>query len=115
MAATDTAVQSEATGVEDAHADEHHPTPRFYIQVAVVLGILTAMEFSTYFIEFGALSAPLLLVLMAIKFALIVGFFMHLKFDTDLYSKLMMTGLIGALVLYVVVYVVLFEFPALSV
>lgn len=113
MAATDTAAHADTADAADT--GEHHPTPRFYIQVAVVLGILTAMEFSTYFIDFGPATVPMLLVLMAIKFALIVGFFMHLKFDTDLYSKLMLMGLIGALVLYVAVAAISFEFPALPV
>lgn len=91
--------------------DEHHPTPRFYVQVALVLAVLTAMEFSTYFIDFGPLAMPLLLVLMAIKFAMIVGFFMHLKFDTPWFTRLMITGLVGALVLYGIVALAVFELP----
>jgi hypothetical protein len=54
------------------------------------------MEFSTYFIEFGAMHAPLLIVLMAIKFVIVAGFFMHLKFDTRLFTRLMFGGLAGA-------------------
>ncbi|HKJ56619.1 MAG TPA: cytochrome C oxidase subunit IV family protein [Nitriliruptoraceae bacterium] len=100
---------------DELDAAAHEPSVAFYIQVAVVLAVLTAMEFSTYFIDFGPFTVPLLLVLMAIKFALIVGFFMHLKFDTDLYSKLLLTGLVGALVLYVVVFLALGEVPLLDV
>ncbi len=112
MTATTTTSLSET---DELDAAAHEPSVKFYIQIAVVLAILTAMEFSTYFIDFGPLGVPLLLVLMTIKFALIVGFFMHLKFDTDLYSKLLLTGLIGALVLYLVVFAALGEIPALKV
>jgi cytochrome c oxidase subunit 4 len=88
-----------------------HPTPKLYVQVAAVLFVLTAMEFSTYFIEFGALTIPLLVVLMAIKFVMVAGFFMHLKYDTRLFTRLMATGLIGALGLYFIALLALAEIP----
>jgi cytochrome c oxidase subunit 4 len=99
---------------DDAHDEheEHHPSARDYVQIAVVLAVLTGMEFATYFIDFGVLTMPLLLGLMTLKFALIVGFFMHLKFDTKLYRRLLLTGLIGAIVLYALATLALFEFPA---
>lgn len=87
-------------GGEHAHGD--HPTPRLYVQVAVGLFVLTAMEFSTYFIEFGAMATPLLVILMAIKFVMVAGFFMHLKYDTRLFTRLMGVGLFGALGLYLI-------------
>lgn len=111
MAASTTAT----TDHDDHEVGASHPTPTFYVRVALVLAVLTALEFSTYFIEFGSLSLPLLLVLMSIKFALIVGFFMHLKFDTDTYSKLMLLGLIGALLLFGVAFLALREVPTLPV
>lgn len=109
----DAATQPAHTDVaaEEGH-DEHHPSAREYVQIAVILAILTAMEFSTYFVEFGALTIPLLLLLMVIKFVMIVGFFMHLKFDTNLYRRLLVTGLVGALVLYALATLALYEFPA---
>lgn len=110
------AASTTVTAERDEHeVGKHHPTATFYVQVAVVLAVLTALEFSTYFIEFGSLSIPLLLVLMSIKFALIVGFFMHLKFDTDTYSKLMLLGLMGALLLFGVAFLALREVPTLPV
>lgn len=77
-----------------------HPTPRDYVNIAVILAILTALEVSTYFFEFGRVAIPLLVILMIIKFVMVAGWFMHLKFDTRLYSALMYTGLAFALVLY---------------
>jgi cytochrome c oxidase subunit 4 len=109
----DAATEATATGASEGH-EEHHPTPRDYIEVAAALAVLTGLEFSTYFIDFGPLSVPLLLVLMTIKFALIVGFFMHLKYDTRLYSRLLLLGLAGALVLYGVAAFAMFEVPGLA-
>jgi hypothetical protein len=31
----------------------HHPTPREYVHIALVLAVLTALEVSTYFVDFG--------------------------------------------------------------
>ncbi len=92
MSATETPQQEAEHG--------HHPTARDYVNIAVILGILTALEVSTYFFEFGPLGVPMLVVLMVIKFLLVVGWFMHLRFDTKVFSRLMYTGLAFALVLY---------------
>ncbi len=106
---------ADATATEapttDTH-DGHQPTVAEYVQIAGVLFVLTAMEFSTYFIEFGPLHIPLLLLLMGIKFALVVGVFMHLKYDTHVYRRLLLTGLIGAVTLYGIAMLTLLEFPA---
>ncbi len=75
-----------------------HPTPLTYIKVGAVLAIITAVE--VWLVYQPALRdiliAPLLL-LSGLKFALVVLFFMHLKFDSRLLSALFSGGLILAL------------------
>ncbi|MTV24871.1 hypothetical protein FTX61_05490 [Nitriliruptoraceae bacterium ZYF776] len=93
MSATDT------THEADSHA-HHGPTPREYVQIALVLALLTALEISTYFVEFGPLGIPLLIVLMLVKFVMVANFFMHLKFDHKLYNRFLYGGLILAGFLY---------------
>src|SRR5215510_10868942 len=63
-----------------------HATVKTYIVVAVVLAIITAMEVATLYVPGipGALLVTSLLVMSAIKFALVVGFFMHLKYDHNI-------------------------------
>jgi cytochrome c oxidase subunit IV len=99
-------VSATETPQESQHG--HHPTARDYVNIAAILGILTALEVSTYFVEFGPLAVPMLIVLMAIKFLLVVGWFMHLRFDTKVFSRLMYTGLAFALVLYSITLVALY-------
>lgn len=84
----------------------HHPTPKDYVQVFFVLFVLTAMEVAASFIDVGPLFLPLLLVLMAIKFVLVAGWFMHLKYDIATYTQFMVGGLLLAMVLYGVVLLV---------
>jgi cytochrome c oxidase subunit IV len=86
--------------LEDVHDTGHHPTPREYVRIAIVLAVLTALEVSTYFVDFGGIAIPLLVVLMLIKFVLVAGFFMHLRFDTKLYGRLLYGGLGFAVTLY---------------
>jgi len=89
----------EGTVTEDEHGG-HHPTQAEYIRIALVLALLTALEVSTYYFEFGRLGNPLLVVLMVIKFIMVASFFMHLRYDTKLFGRFMYTGLAFALVLY---------------
>ncbi|MEX2533171.1 MAG: cytochrome C oxidase subunit IV family protein [Nitriliruptoraceae bacterium] len=91
------------TTSEQTAAHTHHPTPRQYVTVAAVLGVLTALEVSTYFFEFGRFAVPLLIVLMIVKFLYVAGWFMHLKFDHKFFTRVMTAGLAFALVLYSIV------------
>jgi cytochrome c oxidase subunit 4 len=86
------------TTTDESHGD--HPTAREYVNIAIMLGILTALEVSTYFVDFGGIAIPLLVILMAIKFVMVASFFMHLKFDSKVFGRMLYGGLALAIVLY---------------
>ena len=86
----------------------HGPEPREYVQIALVLAALTALEVSTYFVDFGPLGIPLLVGLMFIKFVMVANFFMHLKFDNRLYTRLLYAGLSLAITLYALTLVIMY-------
>ncbi len=74
-----------------------HPGAREYVIIAVILGVITACEVAVYYMEaLGPILAPILLILSATKFALVAMFFMHLKFDSRLFSSLFVSGLLLA-------------------
>ena len=86
---------------DSAHEAEH-PRDVLYLKVAAVLFVLTGMEIYASYAEWlGSVFIPLLLVLMAIKFLLVVLFFMHLKFDAKIFGRLFWAGFILALVVYI--------------
>ncbi len=90
------------------HADHPaHPTPAQYWKIAVVLAILTAIEVALYYIdqelELGALNAGLLLVLAVAKFIIVVGWFMHLRYENPLLNRFFTGGFILAFSLYAIV------------
>lgn len=100
-----------ASDTQDAQTDAshgHHPTPREYVNIAIMLAILTALEVSTYFVDFGSIAIPLLVILMVIKFVMVVSFFMHLKFDSKLFGRMLYGGLFLALLLYAATLVILY-------
>jgi cytochrome c oxidase subunit 4 len=81
-----------------------HPSPKEYVRIGVILGALTALEIAaTYAGVSGGVLIPTLFVLALIKFALVVLWFMHLKFDDRRYARFFVMGLSGAAVLYLVV------------
>ena len=73
----------------EAHA-ESRPGPGQYIKIAIILAILTAFEVAIFYWETAdpALMTFILLGLSLAKFTLVVGYFMHLKFDNRLYTAL---------------------------
>jgi cytochrome c oxidase subunit 4 len=55
------------------------------------------------FIKDSAAFVPTLLLLSAIKFGMVVLWFMHLRFDSRLFGRLFVAGLALALSLFIVV------------
>lgn len=86
-------MSAEATHANEAHADEAHATTGHYIRIAIILTVLTIMEVATYYLDipFGIL-VPLLLVLAGLKFGLVVAYYMHLRYDSKLFSGFFFFG-----------------------
>lgn len=78
--------------------DAFHPGTGEYIQIGVILAVLTAIEVSLYFLDIAPmLEVPALLGLTAMKFVLVVFWFMHLRFDSPLFRRLFVVGVLLAL------------------
>ena len=77
---------------EQPHSIEsEHPSASGYLKVALILGIITALEVAVYYIltaEMESLLPPTLILLSAVKFGMVVAFYMHLKFDNRLFTGL---------------------------
>ncbi len=84
---------------------KEHPTPKKYVQIAIVLAVLTALEVTLYYIEdlVGSFTDPLLIFLAVGKYIIVVGWFMHLRFENKMVNKFFAGGMILALVLFTIV------------
>ena len=81
-----------------------HPSPLEYVKIAIVLALLTAGEVTVSYAHMArGLQILLLLSMMAVKFALVVLWFMHLRFDDARYSRFFIMGFSGACILFLVV------------
>jgi cytochrome c oxidase subunit IV len=87
------------------HGDEHahaHPDWSTYKWVALILTVITVVEVWIFYTPFAEnrLFVPSLLMMSAAKFAIVVMYYMHLKYDAKLFRALF-TGplLIGVIVI----------------
>ena len=65
-----------------------HPTWKQYKWVALILTLITVVEVWIYYTPFkdSPLFVPVLLIMSAVKFAIVVLFYMHLKYDHKLFK-----------------------------
>jgi cytochrome c oxidase subunit 4 len=92
--------------VHDVHVNQHHehPSDAQYIVIALILGAITALEVSTYYIDFFndhfAYLLVALLPMMVVKFGIVAAFFMHLRFDDKILRRIFAGGLLLAIAVY---------------
>ena len=119
--------EANVRGASEAHGDaEHppatgrrthsaHPSPKEYIRIAIVLFLITIMEVSTYYLQPPrSVLIPVLFVFTVVKFALVVLWFMHLRFDSRVYSRFFVMGIAFAVTLYIVVLLLFGAFTGVS-
>lgn len=94
---------TETTHVHTEPAVDHddHMTDGKYIKIALILGAITAVEVAASYVDVGKLFVPLLVVCMVAKFAIVAGYFMHLKFDNSLLTRVFVAGIVLAIGVYV--------------
>ena len=80
-----------------------HPSPapnrtRTYVVTFIVLGVLTLIEFGASTLP-SPIKLPALLVLATTKALFVAGIYMHLRFDSRVFSTLVLLGLFFALIM----------------
>ena len=100
MAESHTAVDHHQHGPgAAAHHGGGHATTKTYVNVAIVLAIITAIEVATLYVPGipNSLLVISLLGMSVVKFVLVVGFFMHLRYDHNIMRSLFIGPLIIAI------------------
>src|SRR5436853_6453692 len=89
---------------EEGGAKHDHPSELEYVKVAVVLALITLAEVAVYYVKsLGALLPVILILLSVVKFSMVVLWFMHLRFDSRLFRRLFVTGIVLAFFVYGIV------------
>jgi cytochrome c oxidase subunit IV len=87
-----------------------HPNWHTYKWIALILTVITVIEVWIYYVpSFVAsrLFIPVLLIMSAVKFAIVVMFYMHLKYDHKLFRALF-TGPLAIAITTMIVLLFLF-------
>ena len=88
-----------------AHETEHtsnHPSFKQYVIIAIILFVITIIEFGIIWDkvgiedDLGPTVTPILIGLSAIKFAIVIMYYMHLKFDPRFFGTVFIAGLVLA-------------------
>ncbi len=90
--------------------EKPHPTWKQYKWVALILTLITGIEVWIYYIpSFVAsrLFVPALLIMSAVKFAIVVMFYMHLRYDHKLF-RVLFTGPLMIAIISVIALMFLF-------
>ena len=104
----------------DTHAPDAHPhgeaahegghtSWQTYVVVGVILTVITAIEVAVFYIDaLAGVLVPVLLTLSALKFFIVVLWYMHLKFDSKVYWRVFFAPLCLA-TLVVIGMIILFK------
>jgi cytochrome c oxidase subunit 4 len=86
----------------DTHA---HPSNRVYLEVALILAAITLVELGLLYLPAIGLEGvrpvlvPAFIGLSAAKFLLVIGWYMHLRFDPAVFRRIFGFALVVALVI----------------
>ena len=99
------------THTHDAgHGEGGHASVKTYVLIGIILTIITAVEVAVFYIPgLASVLVPVLIVLSAAKFVIVVQFYMHLKFDNPILSRVFFAPMFLA-VLVVVGMILLFKY-----
>lgn len=89
---------------EHPHGIQGHPSNSQYVSVFLALAVLTSLEVAIYYMDLNTITLVTgLLIFAACKFALVVAFFMHLRFDNRLFTSFFVGGLVMAVAAFLAV------------
>jgi cytochrome c oxidase subunit 4 len=90
-----------------------HASWKFYVLIGAILTIITAAEVAVFYIPaLARVIVPVLLVLSTAKFIMVVLFYMHLRFDSPIFSRVFFAPLCLAILLMVALIILFKILPA---
>lgn len=79
---------------------EGHIPLKVYFNILGALLVLTVVTVAAARVDFGALNTVIALGIASVKAALVLGYFMHLKYDDKIYWVMFGTSIFGLVLLY---------------
>jgi len=85
--------------------------PVNYLGIFILLAVFTLIETLASYLQVTAIKFPVLIALSLVKAILVLLYFMHLKFDSRVFSYLFIAGCVLTIPLIIVM---MFVMPALA-
>ncbi|MCA1840244.1 MAG: cytochrome C oxidase subunit IV family protein [Actinomycetota bacterium] len=83
-----------------------HPSDIQYMKIAAILAVVTAAEVAVYYVKaMRPIIVPVLLSMALVKFILVASWFMHLRFDSKVFKRLFVLGIVLAIIVFGIVLV----------
>ncbi len=101
--ATSALTDEHEAAAHQAHGE--HPSDKQYWKIFFLLFAVTAVEVGLYYFELPGpvhVNNAALGGLAILKFVVVVGYFMHLKFDNKIVRRLFVGGLLLAIAVYMI-------------
>ena len=95
--------------------EQEHASVKTYILIGVILTVITAAEVAIFYIpgiEQTGWLAPVLSIMSAGKFVLVVMFYMHLKFDSKLFTLSFFAPMVLAVTVVISIFLLFKVLPA---
>jgi len=97
-----TGAYAKGKALEHAHESHHHVMPiKTYMQVFGALLVLTALTVAVSYWDLGKFALPVAMIVAVIKAGFVIGYFMHLKFDTRFHSFVFFSTIIFVAIFFV--------------
>ncbi|MGE0229162.1 MAG: cytochrome C oxidase subunit IV family protein [Dehalococcoidia bacterium] len=81
--------------------EQHGLTIRQYLMIGAALTVITIIELAVSYSDLGDAMVPILLILSAVKFAVVVAYFMHLRFDAPIFTRMFVGSFFLALAILI--------------
>jgi cytochrome c oxidase subunit IV len=78
-----------------------------YLFIFIALAVLTLVETLVSYVQQTAIKVPTLVVLSVVKALLVLLYFMHLKFDSKIFSYLFIVGCVLSIPLILIIVTVM--------
>lgn len=85
----------------DIAAEQHGLNVRQYLMIGAALTVITIIELFVSYADIGDAMVPILLILSTVKFVVVVAYFMHLRFDSSLFTKMFVGSFFLALAILI--------------
>jgi len=86
---------------------EAAPRRANYLGIFIILIVLTLVETLVSYVQQETIKFPVLIILSVIKAVLVLLYFMHLKFDSRLYTYLFIAGCVLVIPLILVMTIIM--------